>query len=188
MKKVLLITAVVVWLLFGLYLVLPGPDIPPLPGSVKSNEPGDTVQVSNIAAYFNDYSREEVLFFYNNHFNKSAYNNLLLPTYSLNHPPEFAQIRVRDQIQAWYFEELVHPFRESLYIVGWTPALKQASLKIKYAPIIENNRIFYQKTTVRTIYSTLAHRLLVYALMTGMFAWGYFLTKQVFAKRLWNQT
>lgn len=185
-KKTLLAFFVVIWLLFGAYLLLPAPTIPELPNSLKSDEPGDTVQVANIAAYFNDYSREYVTKFYKDAYSYSPFYNLRLPIITLVHPPEYAQVRVRDQIKAWYFEEYVHPFRESLYVVGWTPALKQASTKIKYQPIIVDNRVFYQKTTVRTLSSTVFHRLGIYLLLTTVFIAGYYITNAAFHKKIWD--
>ena len=36
----------------------------------------------------------------------------------LNYPPEDAQTLIRDQTQATFLEEIVHPMRESLFIAG----------------------------------------------------------------------
>lgn len=171
MKKPLAVIFLLIWLVFGIYLLLPSPTVPGLPNSIKSKEPGDTVQVSNVAAYFNNYSREQVIDYYKKEFNKIPVDGLVFPSITLNHPPLYAQERIRDQIKVWYFEEIVHPFRESLYIGGWTPALAQLSTGIKYAPIVYDltypPKVFYQKTTVRLMPSSIASRLSVYVLMTG---------------------
>jgi hypothetical protein len=107
--------------LVTIYLVLPGPKLPPpdLPESLKSTEIGDTVEIENLSAYFTDKTREEVIDFYESYFSRSSFLNIPLPTIRLNHPPEYARDIIKGTIRTYYFEELVHPFRESLYINGF---------------------------------------------------------------------
>lgn len=176
----------ILWLVFGLYLFLPSPTIPDLPNSIKSVEDGDTKQVPGVSAYYNNYSREQVLAFYKSVFSHSALANVPLPTYSLNHPPIYAKQRIRQEIKVWYFEELVHPFRESLYVAGWTPALAEASLGIKYSPLYldqYDGNIYYQKTTIRIVPTSLLHRLVIYVLTTALLFGFYWLIKQLMSKR-----
>lgn len=102
------------------YLCLPTPkDFPALPGSVKSIEPGDTVQIANVSAYYTDMSRKEVVDFYFKYFSRSPLLNIPLITYKLNHPPERIREVLRDTQQSTYVEELVHPLRESVFINGF---------------------------------------------------------------------
>ncbi len=117
MKKVWL----AIGILFTFYLLLPGPKLPPpgLPGGLKSTEPGDTVQIENLSAYFTNKDRKEVVSFYEDYFSHSGFLNIPLPTLKLNHRPEYAKRVIKDTIQTYYFEELVHPFRESLFINGF---------------------------------------------------------------------
>lgn len=106
--------------LWGIYLLLPPPAIlPPLPESLKSIEPGDTVQIPGISAYYTNLSRQEVISFYQENFSRSTFLKIPLPTYRLNHPPEFARTLIRSTQQSSYIEEIVHPLRESLYVNGF---------------------------------------------------------------------
>ncbi len=73
--------------LLGLtYLLLPGPssvkDIAALPNSVKSSEPGDTIQVPNVAAYFSDMRRKEVTSFYLKEFSYLKIGGITIPPLS----------------------------------------------------------------------------------------------------------
>lgn len=117
--------AKVIWFLLGavftLYLLLPAPSLPP-PGlnqSLKSTEPGDVNEIENLSAYFTELERDEVINFYKDYFSKSSFLNIPLLTVKINHPPEYAKEIIRDTIQTYYLEELVHPFRESLFINGF---------------------------------------------------------------------
>jgi hypothetical protein len=90
-----------VFLIGLIYLVWPGPNsisnIPPLPDSLKSDEPGDTTQNKDISAYFSNHRRKAVTDFYAENF---AYMNILgikIPPIKMNHPPEEAFTYIRDQ-------------------------------------------------------------------------------------------
>jgi len=103
-----------------LYLVLPAPkDFPDLPGAVKSIEPGDTVQIANVSAYYTDMPRKEAVDFYFKYFSRSPFLGIPLITYKLNHPPERIREILRDTQQSTYVEELVHPLRESVFVNGF---------------------------------------------------------------------
>ncbi len=110
-----------VGILLTVYLSLPGPQLPPpdLPESLKSTEPGDTVQIKNLSAYFTDKNRNEVIEYYQNYFSRSAFLNIPLPVVRLNHPPEYAKVIIIDTIKTYYLEELVIPFKQSLFINGF---------------------------------------------------------------------
>jgi len=111
-KKIFPIILVAFNAIFLTYLLIPTPILKPLPNSVKSNEPGDTVQMKNVTAYYTNLSRTEVINFY-----KSAYNGPIL--IRLNHPPELSKTIFRDTMQSYYLEEFCLPFKESLYINGY---------------------------------------------------------------------
>jgi hypothetical protein len=124
---------------FILYLFYPSPDFPsPPPGSVQSQEKADT-ETPYRRAYFTNYTREQVIAHYKNQFKLKYF------TLELNYPPEDAQVLIRDQTRSYYLEELVHPFRESLYINGFVPQVAkddiwykgvhyQEKITIKYVP------------------------------------------------------
>jgi len=107
-------------ILWFVYLILPAPsEIPALPQSLKSTEPGDTVQIPGISAYYTNLSRQEVINFYQSYYSYSSLFNIPLLTYRLNHPPEYFKELIRQTQQVTYFEEIVHPMRESLLIAGF---------------------------------------------------------------------
>jgi len=152
--------------LFSLYLIIPGPRLPPpdLPDSLKSDLPGDTVQIPNVSAYFTDKEREEVISFYRNYFSRSSFLNIPLPAIKFNHPPERAKEIVVDTIQTYYLEELVHPLRESLFINGfnWQKDVFTPEAAKKKNKIIAGNRVWQSKVTLKWFSSSLLFRLLVF--------------------------
>lgn len=110
----------IILLVFTLYLFLPSPGFPtPPPDAIQSDEPADT-ESSARRAYFTNYSRDEVLNHYQSQFSKLSFISFI-PTYRLNYPPEEAQVIIRDQTRSTFLEEIVHPFRESLFINGFEP-------------------------------------------------------------------
>jgi hypothetical protein len=112
LKKNLVSILVIFNLLAVFYLISPTPILPDLPNSAKSNLPGDTVQISNVTAYFTNMTRTEVINFY-----KAYYSGVF--RINLNHPPERAKDIIVDTIQSYYLEEFILPFKESLYINGF---------------------------------------------------------------------
>jgi len=119
-KKIIKPLLVGILILWVFYLVLPAPvELPPLPQSLKSTEPGDTVQILGISAYYTNLSRQEVINFYQSHYSRSSLFNLPLITYRLNHPPEYFRELIRATQQVTYFEEIIHPLRESLFVSGF---------------------------------------------------------------------
>jgi hypothetical protein len=111
-KKILVLFLVIFNLLAVFYLISPPPVLPDLPNSSKSNLPGDTVQINNVAAYFTNMTRTEVINFY-----KAYYSGLF--RINLNHPPERSKDIFVDTMQSYYLEEFVLPFKESLYVNGF---------------------------------------------------------------------
>lgn len=93
------------------YLFTPFPEAPDLPNSVRSPEPGDNGQISNLKAFFTDDYRATVMTFF--------YNKMPKPYILINHPPERAKQVYRDTMQSYYLEEFVFPFKGSIYINGY---------------------------------------------------------------------
>lgn len=120
MRSKLGVVLLIFYILGLIYLLLPSPPIPALPDSFKSDEPGDTGQIPNVvAAYYTNASREEVMRFYTDHFENSPYYNVPLIMYKFNHPPEYSKEVIVDTMESSFFEELVHPLREALFINGY---------------------------------------------------------------------
>lgn len=147
-KKIIAVFFVLFCLVSIGYLALPNYDFPlPPPDALQSKELGDTEDISVRRAYFTNYSRAEVLNWYKNQFSVSRIFNIKLPTLLLNYPPEDSQTIIRDQTRSTYLQEVVHPFRESVYINGFEP--KEA----KDAIFIEG-RDWKQKIIIRFVPSS----------------------------------
>ncbi len=140
-------------LVFIFYLLLPTPSFPePPPDALQSDEPAD-LEDSLRRGYFTDLSRQEVLEHYQKEFNKSPLGNFSLPTYRLNYPPEEAQTRIRDQTRSTFLEEIVHPFRESLFINGFEP-------KVAKDVIVIEDKTWRQKIIVKYVQSKTSIRMI----------------------------
>ncbi len=150
---------------FLIYLILPGPnsvfDFTPLPNSLKSDEPGDTVQVPNIVAYFGHTFREFNVNMYRNQLQKL--DGLIFPPLRLNHPPEYSWEVVLNQVRSTYLEELVYPMRESLYVNGFEPHFEDGTPRYQGAPPIHVGEVeFDTKTTIRYYPSPVWARIIVW--------------------------
>jgi hypothetical protein len=155
LKKILLIIFVVLNAVFLTYLLIPTPILKPLPNSVKSTEPGDTVQLKNVSAYYTNLSRTEIMNFY-----KSSYTNPIV--IRLNYPPELSKTIFRDTIQSYYLEEFSIPFKESLYVNGFeweNDVFTKPEKRIK-------NKLFFEgveyrsKITLKTFPTSIPARIL----------------------------
>jgi hypothetical protein len=152
MKKILLIIPVLLSLIFLFYLVLPNPQFPEPPsGVLQSQEPADT-ETPLRRAYFTNLTREEILSHYQKQLEHSVIFNIPLPTYRLNYPPEEAQTIIRDQTRSTFLEEIVHPFRESIYINGFEPKEAKDAIFI-------GGRPWRQKIIIKYIPSNVCVRL-----------------------------
>lgn len=178
------------FLLGLIYLILPGPEkieeFPRLPGSLKSQLPGDTVQNPNIAAYFSDYDRPFVTGFYKKEFNEiyCKKNILGIPNplcfiapIKLIHPPEKAFNYIRDQQESTYLEEYLFPMRESLFVNGYEPIYRDGrKFNYKSLPLEMDGNVYFSKATVRYYPSSVWSRVIVYGLvwvsLTALFRLG----------------
>lgn len=178
MKNILRIIVVIFLVVVGIYLLLPAPaELPPLPQSLKSIEPGDTTQIPGISAYYTNFSRQEVMDFYQKSFSHSRLLKIPFITYRLNRPPEDAKTIIRSTQQSSYLEEVIHPLRESLFVNGfeWAddPFTKQESrAKNK---IIINGVEFKSKVTIITQKSNPLIRILV---LLWLAAAGFWLLRE----------
>ena len=138
------------------YLLLPNYNFPiPPPNSLQSNEPADT-ETPFRRAYFTDYTREQVLSWYENQFKRSTFLNIPLPTYRLNYPPEDSATIIRDQTRSTFLEEIVHPFRESIYVNGFEPTSRKDT-------IIIQGRQFKEKIIIKYVPSSIWIRIGIFA-------------------------
>lgn len=160
-----------VFFILGLiYLIWPGPssinDIPPLNPSLKSDEPGDTIQNKNIVAYFSDYRRPEVTDFYKNNFGYLKIFGFKILPISLNHPPEEAFTFIRDQQPSTYLEQYMYPLRDSLFINGFEPFDAAGKpYRVGATQIFIKDSFYETKTTLRYYSSPIFVRIVVYILI-----------------------
>lgn len=155
-KKAISAIYVVCSLVLLFYVALPNFKFPDPPKeSVQSLEPADTESPLR-KAYFTNLTRSEVLDWYESQFRKSSFANIPMPTYLLNYPPEESQTIIRDQTRSTFLQEIVHPFRETVFINGYEPREDDNENRI----VIEGTH-WRQKIIVRYIPTNLILRLLL---------------------------
>ena len=125
--RTLNILFVLLTIVFVIYLLIPLSTLPPdLPNSVKSLEPADLEDPYRVG-FYTDMTRDEVINYYRGKFALSSLG-ISMPFVRLNYPPEEAQDKIRDQTHSTFLEEIVHPFRDSLYINGYEPDPEKSPL------------------------------------------------------------
>ena len=165
MKKLLIFLALALYLSGIYYLTRPAPGLPSLDNSTRSDEPGDTTQHPDQAAYYTDRdNRPDVLGELQKKFDLSSFFQL---SYRLNYRPEEVGELVRDQLRSYYLEEVVHPLRESLFINVFDPAKSPMidDEKREQAKMYLHGRFYPLKVTMRPVYSEVWGRLLVWTLI-----------------------
>jgi hypothetical protein len=191
MKQIQRVFFVAIFILGLVYMIWPGPtginDIPALPDSVKSSEPGDTTQVANVAAYFSNMRRKEVTDFYRHQFGYLKIFGVVIPPIKLNRPPEEAYTYIRDQQASTYLEEYAYPLRDSIFVNGFEPFNEQGKPYKLGATDIQIDGVFYDtKTTLRYYGSSLIWRLILYfGIWIGMY-FTFQTIKEIVRKKPWN--
>ncbi len=108
----------------SIYLLLPSKGLPPFPPGVRiSIEPADTESPYR-KSFYSNLSRSQLMQYYTNQFGRHF-------QIRLNHPPEEAQMLIRDQARSSWLEELVHPLKDSLYINGFFPTKPTEQINVK---------------------------------------------------------
>jgi len=171
---------------FLFYLLLPSPKISPLPQSLRSQEEGDTWQVPGVSGYYTDLKRADVLNYYQQSFALPFFKFLPL-NYRLNQPPEYAKQVIRSEIIVSYFEEIVHPFRETLIVTGFEPSVlyKDKSGKIAQTAIIVGGKNYFSKVTIRYLPTPIWKRILLFVFFLFSFG-GLILIWRRILKPGWN--
>jgi hypothetical protein len=153
MKKIVKIGYIFLSILFLAYLSIPNYKFPAQIGnSIQSTEPAD-IETPFRRGYYVDYGRQEVLDFYQGEFENGIFGKVPLLTYRLNYPPEDAQTLIRDQTKSSYLEEIVHPFRESLFVNGFISTQDKDKM-------IVDGKAWHQKVILRLVTSSVYARLL----------------------------
>lgn len=164
LKKLLITVCALLITLISFYLVLPFSPISDLPEAVKSDEPGDTVQLKGVSGFYtNTTDREAILAFYRNEFSQTIFG-LKLPIIRLNHPPEKAKEVFVDTKQSYWLEELVSPFRGSLFVNGfeWEKDVFTAPDKRVKNKLLFNSIEYKNKISLKTAYPNPLFRLFVF--------------------------
>lgn len=163
-------TVLVLFLLGLIYILVPDPksiaSFKPLPDSLKSNEPGDTVQVKDVAAYFSDFDRKGITNFYFKDYSNHFFWGKLIPPVKINYPPQAAYQYVRDLQESTFLEEYVYPLRGSIFVNGVEPYVYSEIKGFKHSyfgdHIYIDGHYYVSKTTLRYYSSDWYVRLLVY--------------------------
>jgi|CXWL01.1.fsa_nt_gi hypothetical protein len=167
MKKLIIFSALLVYLAGFYYLTRPDPALPILADSARSDEPGDTVQHPDQAAYYTHRdNRGQILSELQKRFDlKDSWTSLI--SYRLNYRPEEVGELVRDQLRSYYLEEVVHPLRESLFINVFDPAKSPMidDEKREQARMYLHGQFYPIKVTLRPVYSEVWGRLLIWTLI-----------------------
>ncbi len=152
-----MIKKLILLVFISIYLALPPskfPDVPP--GSIQSNEPADTETIYR-RAYYTNLTRQEIMEYYDRNF-----KNLI--QYRLNLPPEDGASVIRDQTRSSFLEQIVHPWKSSLYINTFVPTKPTEQINI--------NKIHYlNKVTLRLVPSHPVSGLTVLLLTAIGFYW-----------------
>lgn len=157
MKKISLILSIIFLTSSIYYLISPSPSFPPpSPGSLQSAEPGDTETIYR-RAYYTNLTRQEIMEYYDKNFPD-------LIQYRLRLPPEDSQTLIRDQTKSSFLEQIVHPWKSSLYINAFVPTKPTEQINI--------NKVHYlNKVTLRLVPSHPIPRLTVLFLTAIGFYW-----------------
>jgi hypothetical protein len=159
----------IIFVIFGLfllaYLMAPSAsnidDFEALPNSLKSTLSGDTVQVSNVSAYYSNNYRNFVTKFYYDNLKSNSW--LPFGPLKLNHPPEFAYQYIKDQTQSTFLEEYTYPLRDSLFVNGLEPFEEDGRPRYWGATqFAQDDQAFNNKTTLRYYPSPVWARLVVW--------------------------
>jgi len=185
MKALIKILLSAIYLLGIVYLLLPNPPYPDLSSATLSNEPGDTWQNPDQKAFFTQKNRQEVLLELQESFSLKLLDKTI-PSFRLNYRPEETAQFVRDQIDSYYLEEIVHPLRESLFVNGWEPQNAPYWRNVEPAkrPRIQIDNVYYRsKVTLKPVYSSALARILVWS---AIFPASYFVYESL-KRSLFNQ-
>ncbi|TRZ53921.1 hypothetical protein D4S03_01010 [bacterium] len=156
-----------IYLLGLVYLTLPSPAYPDLTQAERSDEPGDTYQHPDQKGYYTNLTRAEVLEQIQSKFLLKFFG-ITIPSFRLNYRPEEAFSLVRDQLKSYYLEEIIYPFRESIFVNGWEPTHSP-----QYAKILQNENPdisfrgvpFMSKVTLKPTNSNVFARVAVWTLI-----------------------
>jgi hypothetical protein len=185
MKKILVIAFVIYFIGF-IYLILPSPEYPDLTGATRSDQEGDTWQHPDQKGFYTNMDRASVLRDIQSQF-VIKLGGFTLPSFRLNYAPEEVAVFVREQIESYYLEEIIYPFRESLFVNGWEP--KKSPIYAKLIPkdvpqIIFHGVVYDSKVTLKPTSSPVWARILIWTLSFPVTYITYLTLKKSLAKNV----
>ena len=147
LKKIILI----IYIIGVIYLALPAPTFNLKLQGLRSPDSGDNGGIPNIvSAYYTNQDRLTVLDQVLQNFNSTSLFGfkIPLPTFVLEHPPEYAKQVIIDTHDSWHFKEFIHPQRESLFVSFWEPQKRNQALNLKGPNyILKNHQLWQSKVT-----------------------------------------
>lgn len=162
--KLKLVIAGVIYIFGLIYLTLPSPVYPDLTQAERSNEPGDTWQNPDQKGYYTNLTRAEVIGQLQAKFT-IKFLGITIPSIRFNYRPEEAYTLVRDQLNSYYLEEIVYPFRESLFVNGWEPTNSPRFVGMKTPDLSINGIPFLSKVTLKPTNSKVVSRVVIWTLI-----------------------
>jgi hypothetical protein len=179
MIKKILIALLCLFNIFAItYLISPIPTLPDLVNSAKSDEPGDTVQLKNVSAYYTNMTRTEVMNFY-----KTYYSGPF--RIIINHPPEKSKEIIRDTTQSYYLEEFILPFKESLYINGFeweNDVFTKPENRVKNKLLFKEKE-YKAKITIKTFPTSKPKRILAFLFTESAIIFSFYIYKSFLKKK-----
>ncbi len=159
-----------------------------LPNSYQSDEPGDTVQVPNVTAYYSDFNRAGITQFYRQDFRNKYWFGGFLPPVVLNYPPEEAYSDIRDQLNVTFMEEYLYPLKGSIFVGGYEPVVEDNIKNKKHTFVGDHiqlhmtGRYYNSKTTLRFYPAPIWLSLIIYLGIWATIIFGFKLIRKVFKK------
>jgi len=177
MKLSFKIFFILIFSILLIYVIIPAPEFPLPPNdSLQSNEPAD-LETPLRRSYFTNFTREEVMKHYKGQLSKPTFLGIVLPIYTFNYPPEEAQTIIRDQTNSTFLEEIVYPFRMSVFINGYEPKIKKGVV------FFEDNRSWRQKIIVKYVKNYAGVRIFI-VFLTALVTWFVLIELKKFIKEL----
>lgn len=167
MKLLFKIAVLFIYVLGVIYLVPPSPATPELIPSTRSTEEGDTIQNPDQKGFYTNLNRKEAISQMQSKYQLTIFG-WKIPSYRLNYRPEEAFGMVRDQLKSSYLEEIVYPFKNSLFVNGWEPENAPVfanTPKDKIPKLFFEDVAYFSKVTIKPNNSPLWARLLVWTLI-----------------------
>lgn len=170
MNRIIKVILIFVFIILFVYVAPKSPEFPNPPTDfVQSMEPAD-IETPLRRGYYTNLDRNSVISHYEKEFNDIQFPHKVFTVYTprLNYPPEDAPELIRDQTKSTFLEEIVHPFRESIYINGFEPKTEE------YAQFYKGIR-YNQKIIIRYVPSAVWLRIVV---LIGALVSSYFLINE----------